>query len=61
MDSKSEWCKALGFNIENIRGDGTCLYSSMRKALEMSGHQVRDSIVDKYNMHWSDILEFDLD
>eukprot|EP00972_Heterocapsa_arctica_P056628 8358812-Heterocapsa_arctica.AAC.1 len=39
MDSKSEWCKALGFKVENIRGDGNCLYSSLGKALEMNGNQ----------------------
>eukprot|EP00972_Heterocapsa_arctica_P036787 5415846-Heterocapsa_arctica.AAC.1 len=61
MDSKSEWCKALGFNIENIRGDGNCLYSSLGKTLEMNGNQVRDSTVDKSNMHWRDIFDFDLD
>eukprot|EP00972_Heterocapsa_arctica_P102189 15057427-Heterocapsa_arctica.AAC.1 len=61
MDSTSKWCKALGFKIENIRGDGNCLYSSLGKALELNGNQVRDSIVEQSNMHWSDICDFDLD
>eukprot|EP00972_Heterocapsa_arctica_P048478 7145460-Heterocapsa_arctica.AAC.1 len=61
MDSKSEWCKALSFKIENVRGHGNCLYPSLGKTLEMNGNQVRDSIVDKSKMHWSDIFDFDLD
>eukprot|EP00972_Heterocapsa_arctica_P091053 13434857-Heterocapsa_arctica.AAC.1 len=35
MDSKAEWCKALGLRI-NIKGDGNCLYTSLGKALEMN-------------------------
>eukprot|EP00972_Heterocapsa_arctica_P077439 11422515-Heterocapsa_arctica.AAC.1 len=27
----------------------------------MNGNQVRDSIVEKSNMHWSDVMEFDID
>eukprot|EP00972_Heterocapsa_arctica_P013075 1921478-Heterocapsa_arctica.AAC.1 len=42
MDSKSEWCKALGYKIHNIRGDGNCLYTRLGKALEMTGNQVRE-------------------
>eukprot|EP00972_Heterocapsa_arctica_P071535 10568792-Heterocapsa_arctica.AAC.1 len=61
LDSKSEWCKALGFKIENIRGDGNCLYTNMGKSLEMNGNQVRKSIVEKANIYWSDIFEFDSD
>eukprot|EP00972_Heterocapsa_arctica_P059165 8723896-Heterocapsa_arctica.AAC.1 len=31
MHSTSEWCKALGYMIHNIRGDGHCLYTSLGK------------------------------
>eukprot|EP00972_Heterocapsa_arctica_P060943 8988876-Heterocapsa_arctica.AAC.1 len=61
MDSKSEWCKALGFKIENIRGGGNCLYTSLGKSLGMNGNQVRDCTVEKATMYWSDIFEFDTD
>eukprot|EP00972_Heterocapsa_arctica_P038111 5612068-Heterocapsa_arctica.AAC.1 len=61
MASKSEWCKALGFTTENIRGDGNCLYTSLGKTLEMNGNQVRDSIVEKSNMYWSDIFDVYID
>eukprot|EP00972_Heterocapsa_arctica_P042263 6230037-Heterocapsa_arctica.AAC.1 len=47
MDSKAEWCKALGPRIENIKGNGNCLYTSLGKALEMNGNQLRDNIVNK--------------
>eukprot|EP00972_Heterocapsa_arctica_P042336 6239484-Heterocapsa_arctica.AAC.1 len=60
-DSKAEWCKNLGLNIEHIKGDGNCLYTCLGKALEMDGHQVRNSIVDKSNVHWQDTMAFDLD
>eukprot|EP00972_Heterocapsa_arctica_P028891 4249888-Heterocapsa_arctica.AAC.1 len=47
MDSKSEWCKALGYNIHNIRGDGNCLYTSIGKDLDMTGNPIRESIIGK--------------
>eukprot|EP00972_Heterocapsa_arctica_P069860 10319737-Heterocapsa_arctica.AAC.1 len=63
MDSKSEWCKALRYKIRNIRGDGNCLYTSLGKDLEMTGNQVRESIIEqqKTHIHWSVIFEFDTD
>eukprot|EP00972_Heterocapsa_arctica_P005426 801966-Heterocapsa_arctica.AAC.1 len=61
MDSKLEWCKALGYTIHNIRGDGTCLYTSLGKDLDMTGNQVRESILAKANLYWSVIFEFDTD
>eukprot|EP00972_Heterocapsa_arctica_P043016 6343331-Heterocapsa_arctica.AAC.1 len=39
IDSKSEWCKALGFKVHNIKGDGNCLYTCLGKELEMTGNQ----------------------
>eukprot|EP00972_Heterocapsa_arctica_P110706 16300318-Heterocapsa_arctica.AAC.1 len=61
IDSKSEWCKALGYNIHNIKGDGTCLYTCLGKELAMTGNQVRQSIIDKANLYWNDIFEFDIE
>eukprot|EP00972_Heterocapsa_arctica_P094462 13931060-Heterocapsa_arctica.AAC.1 len=61
MDSKSEWCKALSYKIHNIRGDGNCLYTSLGKDLEMTGNQVRESIIEKANLYWNGIFEFDTD
>eukprot|EP00972_Heterocapsa_arctica_P021827 3209609-Heterocapsa_arctica.AAC.1 len=61
MDSKAEWCKALGLRIENIKGNGNSLYTSLGKALEMNGNQVRDSIMEKSNMHWSEVMYADID
>eukprot|EP00972_Heterocapsa_arctica_P026442 3894471-Heterocapsa_arctica.AAC.1 len=40
MDYKAEWCKALGLRIENIKGDGNCLYTSLGKALEMNDEYI---------------------
>eukprot|EP00972_Heterocapsa_arctica_P039788 5862935-Heterocapsa_arctica.AAC.1 len=31
IDSKSEWCKAKGYTIHNIKGDGNCLYTCLGK------------------------------
>eukprot|EP00972_Heterocapsa_arctica_P027018 3973796-Heterocapsa_arctica.AAC.1 len=61
MGAKSEWCKALGYKIHNIRGDGNCLYTSMGKDLEMTGNQVRENIIEKANLYWIIIFEFDTD
>eukprot|EP00972_Heterocapsa_arctica_P017008 2512637-Heterocapsa_arctica.AAC.1 len=61
MGSKAERCQALGLRIENIKGDGNRIYTSLGKAIEMNGNQVRDIIVEKHNMHWCDIMEFDID
>eukprot|EP00972_Heterocapsa_arctica_P094463 13931061-Heterocapsa_arctica.AAC.1 len=61
MGSKLEWCKALGYTIHNIRGDRNCLYTSLGKDLEMTGNQVRESIIEKANIYWNEIFEFDTD
>eukprot|EP00972_Heterocapsa_arctica_P035139 5173583-Heterocapsa_arctica.AAC.1 len=53
MGSNSEWCKALGYKIHSIRGDGNCLYTSLGKDLELTGNQVRESIIAKANLYWS--------
>eukprot|EP00972_Heterocapsa_arctica_P009921 1459824-Heterocapsa_arctica.AAC.1 len=61
MDSKSEWCKALGYTIHNIRGDGNGLYTSLGKDLEMKGNQVRESIIEQASLYCSVIFVFDTD
>eukprot|EP00972_Heterocapsa_arctica_P115478 16447938-Heterocapsa_arctica.AAC.1 len=61
MDSNSEWCKALGYKIHNIRGDGNCLYTSLGKDLETTGNQVREISMEKANLYWTDIFEVDTD
>eukprot|EP00972_Heterocapsa_arctica_P112639 16432921-Heterocapsa_arctica.AAC.1 len=61
MDSKSEWCRASGYKIHNIRGDGNCLYTSLGKDLQMTGNEVRESIMANTNLYWSVIFEFDTD
>eukprot|EP00972_Heterocapsa_arctica_P031833 4691032-Heterocapsa_arctica.AAC.1 len=59
LDSTSEWCKALGYKIHNIKGDGNCLYTCLGKELEMTGNQVRQSIMDKANLYCNEIFKFD--
>eukprot|EP00972_Heterocapsa_arctica_P056184 8290090-Heterocapsa_arctica.AAC.1 len=39
IDYKSEWCKAKGFKLHNIKGDGKCLYTCLGKDMEMNGAQ----------------------
>ncbi len=56
MDAKAEWCKLRGLRIENIIGDGNCLYTCLGKKMELSGHQLRQAIVEQANMCWSDIM-----
>eukprot|EP00972_Heterocapsa_arctica_P083357 12283624-Heterocapsa_arctica.AAC.1 len=59
IDFKSEWCKALGYKIHNIKGDGNCLYTCLGKELEMTGDQVRQSIMDKANLYWNEVFKVD--
>eukprot|EP00972_Heterocapsa_arctica_P114656 16443559-Heterocapsa_arctica.AAC.1 len=39
IDYKSERCKAKGFKIHNIKGDGNCLYTCLGKDMAMNGAQ----------------------
>eukprot|EP00972_Heterocapsa_arctica_P103853 15304600-Heterocapsa_arctica.AAC.1 len=39
IDSKSEWCKALGYKIHNIKGDGNCCYTCLGKELDWQPSQ----------------------
>eukprot|EP00972_Heterocapsa_arctica_P060694 8954373-Heterocapsa_arctica.AAC.1 len=61
IDSKSEWCEALGYRIHNIKGDGNCLYTCLGKELEMTGNQVRQSIIANANLYWNDMFEFEIE
>eukprot|EP00972_Heterocapsa_arctica_P069020 10199161-Heterocapsa_arctica.AAC.1 len=39
IDYKSEWRKAKGFKIHNVKGDGNCLYTCLGKDMEMNANQ----------------------
>eukprot|EP00972_Heterocapsa_arctica_P075548 11143174-Heterocapsa_arctica.AAC.1 len=56
-DYKAEWCKALGLNIENINGDGNCLYTCLGKDLELNTSEARSNIVEHANLYWNDTMD----
>eukprot|EP00972_Heterocapsa_arctica_P097281 14352142-Heterocapsa_arctica.AAC.1 len=60
-DDKAEWCKERGFSIESIRGDGNCLYTCLGKSRNLFGHQVRQIIHTKAELHWKQNMEYDID
>eukprot|EP00972_Heterocapsa_arctica_P072812 10750898-Heterocapsa_arctica.AAC.1 len=36
-DDKDMWCREKGFTIENIAGDGNCLYACLGRSRELTG------------------------
>eukprot|EP00972_Heterocapsa_arctica_P088402 13034628-Heterocapsa_arctica.AAC.1 len=50
-DDKAELCKAKGYSIENIAGDGNCLYTSLGRSRKLSGNQVRQFLLMKSEAH----------
>eukprot|EP00972_Heterocapsa_arctica_P019436 2867692-Heterocapsa_arctica.AAC.1 len=36
-DDKDMWCKEKGYTIENIAGDGTCLYACLGRSRKLTG------------------------
>eukprot|EP00972_Heterocapsa_arctica_P026726 3934192-Heterocapsa_arctica.AAC.1 len=46
-DDKDVWCKEKGYNIENIAGDGNCLYASLGRSRKLSGKKVRQILLGK--------------
>eukprot|EP00972_Heterocapsa_arctica_P096674 14261932-Heterocapsa_arctica.AAC.1 len=62
MYTRSEmWCKEKGYNIENIAGDGNCLYASLGRSRNLTGHQVRQIIHDRPDSLWRTHMEHDAD
>eukprot|EP00972_Heterocapsa_arctica_P070183 10367642-Heterocapsa_arctica.AAC.1 len=51
-DDKAERCKDKGYSIDNIAGDGNCLYTSLGRSRKLSGNQVGQIIHIKSEAHW---------
>ncbi len=55
------WCKENGFSIENIAGDGNCLYTCLGKSRRLTGERVRQIIHDNADRLWSTHMLYDID
>eukprot|EP00972_Heterocapsa_arctica_P041884 6177500-Heterocapsa_arctica.AAC.1 len=55
------WCKEKGYEIENIAGDGNCLYASLGRSRNLSGNQVRQIVHDRSDGLWRTHMEHDAD
>eukprot|EP00972_Heterocapsa_arctica_P055752 8224323-Heterocapsa_arctica.AAC.1 len=47
------WCKEKGYSIENIAGDGNCLFACLGKSRQLSGDKVRKIIYENAEREWS--------
>eukprot|EP00972_Heterocapsa_arctica_P075472 11132505-Heterocapsa_arctica.AAC.1 len=55
------WCTCKGYNIENIAGDGNCLYASPGRNRKLTGNKVRPIIHDRSYSLWTTHMEHDVD
>eukprot|EP00972_Heterocapsa_arctica_P072528 10709727-Heterocapsa_arctica.AAC.1 len=46
-NDKDMWYKEKGIKIENIAGDGNCLYASLGRRRNLTGNKVRQIIHDR--------------
>eukprot|EP00972_Heterocapsa_arctica_P033664 4953769-Heterocapsa_arctica.AAC.1 len=53
--------KKTKYKIENIAGDGNCLYASLGRSRKLSGNKVRQILLDKSEAHWKEHMEIDID
>eukprot|EP00972_Heterocapsa_arctica_P111719 16427715-Heterocapsa_arctica.AAC.1 len=58
-DDKDMWCEEKGYTIENIAGDGNCLYASLDRSRKLTGDRVRQTIHDNADKLWSTHMEHD--
>eukprot|EP00972_Heterocapsa_arctica_P096496 14236665-Heterocapsa_arctica.AAC.1 len=55
------WCKGKGYTIENIAGDGNCLYAYLGRSRNIDGDKVRKLIHDNADRLWSTHMQHDVD
>eukprot|EP00972_Heterocapsa_arctica_P111990 16429253-Heterocapsa_arctica.AAC.1 len=60
-DDKDMWCKDKGYTIENIAGDGNCLYANLGRSRKLTGDRVRQIIHDNSDRLWSTHMQHDVD
>eukprot|EP00972_Heterocapsa_arctica_P094831 13985321-Heterocapsa_arctica.AAC.1 len=60
-DDKDMWCKEKGYTIENIAGDGNCLYASLGRSRKLTGNKARQIIHDSAESLWRTHMEHDVD
>eukprot|EP00972_Heterocapsa_arctica_P052320 7696467-Heterocapsa_arctica.AAC.1 len=55
------WCKEQGYTIENIAGDGNCLYACLGRSRKLTEDRVRQIIQDNAYRLWSTHMQHDVD
>eukprot|EP00972_Heterocapsa_arctica_P050470 7421459-Heterocapsa_arctica.AAC.1 len=55
------WCKEKGYKIENVAGDGNCLYASLGRSSKLTGNKVRQIIHDRSDDFWRIHMEHAVD
>eukprot|EP00972_Heterocapsa_arctica_P034625 5097887-Heterocapsa_arctica.AAC.1 len=55
------WCKEKGYIIENIAGDGNCIYACLGTTRKLTGDRVRQIIHDNADSLWSTHMQHDVD
>ena len=57
VDARADWCRARGFEIERVKGDGNCLYTALGRSVGRDQGEVRSDIACWATQHWSDIVD----
>eukprot|EP00972_Heterocapsa_arctica_P056652 8362182-Heterocapsa_arctica.AAC.1 len=55
------WCKEKGYTIENIAGEGNCLYACLGRSRKLTGDRVGQIIHDNADRLWSSDMQHDVD
>eukprot|EP00972_Heterocapsa_arctica_P001209 174565-Heterocapsa_arctica.AAC.1 len=55
------WCREKGYTIENIAGDGICLYACLGRSRKLTGDKVRQVIHDNEDRLWNTHMQQDVD
>eukprot|EP00972_Heterocapsa_arctica_P034113 5021134-Heterocapsa_arctica.AAC.1 len=60
-DDRDMWCKEKGYTIEDIAGDGNCLYACLGRSRTIDGDKAREIIHDNADRLWSTHMQHDVD
>eukprot|EP00972_Heterocapsa_arctica_P074439 10984895-Heterocapsa_arctica.AAC.1 len=55
------WCKGKAYTIEDIAGDGNCLYACLGRSRKLTGDKVRQIIHDDADRLRSTHMQHDVD
>ena len=55
VDARADWCRARGFEVDRVRGDGNCLYTALGRSIGRDQAEVRADVVDFALHEWRNL------